>query len=74
MGCKITQVSRIDGRLRVDAVGITPAFVQIILAQEKESAPTCERCGNNGGHRREVDSEILTLCDACEIIREYRPE
>jgi len=71
--CVITGVSRVDGRLHITATGITPMFRPNIRLAEDESARTCEDCGNNGGHWREMKGgEILTLCDACHETRERR--
>jgi hypothetical protein len=72
-GCVITDVSRVDGRLHIAGTGITAMFRGNIIAAEHDSAKTCEHCGNNGGHRREMDGgEIATLCDACEVLRKMR--
>ncbi len=71
-GCEIAEISRVEGRLHVTVQGATPGFMEAIKAAEEESARTCEDCGNNGGHRRELDgSEILTLCDACQLLRAH---
>ena len=69
-GCEIMAVSRVDGRLHITAIGITPMFRGNIRLAENESARTCEDCGNSGGHRRDMQGgKIVTLYDACEVRR-----
>ncbi len=71
-GCVITEVKRVDGRLHITATGVDAMFRPHIRFAEDESAKTCEDCGKNSGHRREMKGEILTLCDACYEMRERR--
>ena len=66
-------MSRVDGRLHVAATGVAARDQERIRAAEAESGRTCEDCGNNGGRGRDLpDGEVLTLCDACHLLRARR--
>jgi hypothetical protein len=64
------QVKEKFGTLRFYMTCATDEMYDLIAAAERESATTCEDCGEPG--KRRSGGWILTLCDACHAAQEAR--
>jgi hypothetical protein len=62
---EIEQVKQKYGGLRIAASGTNDAIDAAIMAAEKQSLQTCEKCGGPGSLSRDVRGWFQTLCDAC---------